>query len=120
VRAFAAAGRVTRQRPEAGSSAQTGATVDLTVAASIAAFLWVFAGIVVGVAAALGASRIRPPRRQLPPSLTLEPYADAGIQVSVPDDGALADCEISLQGFRDGGLQALQGPLVIGEIAQAR
>ena len=119
VRAWAAAGTVTSQRPEAGSTAQAGAVVDLAVAASSAAFLWVFAGMVLGLAAAAGASRIRA-RHQLPPSLTLAPYADAGIQVSVPDDGALADCEISLQGFRDDGLQALQGPLVIGEIAEAR
>jgi beta-lactam-binding protein with PASTA domain len=118
-RAWAMAGTVTSQLPAAGSSAQPGATVDLVVASSSAAILWVLAGLGLGVAAAAGVSRVRG-RHRLPPSLTLEPYADAGIQISVPDDRALADCEISLQGFRDDGLQALQGPLVIGEIAEAR
>jgi serine/threonine-protein kinase len=118
-RAWATAGTVTSQRPEAGSSAPAGATVDLVVASSSAAFLWVLAGLGLGLAGAAGGSRLRG-RNRLPPSVTLASYADAGIQASVPDDGALAESELSLQSFRDDGVQALQGTLVIGEIAEAR
>jgi hypothetical protein len=86
------------------------------VAASSGAFLWVVAGTLLGLTTATVAGKIRA-RHRLPASMALAPYADAGVQVSVPNSAGLAGSEVALKGFADRGVQALQhtGSLVLGE-----
>ena len=116
VRTWRSMGTVTGQSPMAGSTVQTGATVDLVAASSSVVLFGILGGLLLGAGAAGTVSQFR--KHRLPSTVTFAPHSDAGVQVSAPDDGPDTDFEFSLQGFPDGGVQTLK--VVTSGIADAR
>jgi beta-lactam-binding protein with PASTA domain len=123
MRESVSAGSITTQFPAAGTEVPFGTPVDLIVATSNGISPWILAGtglfLAITAAGSLARKLAKKPgaEQQAPPSISLEPHADAGEQSAVAENGVLMESELRLETRSDSGIQTLDVPnrLVIAE-----